>query len=486
VAYVGLSGGLQVIRLDGGIARELGPAGCCAHWADDGYIYFSSLSGIARVREDGGEFEILSGEPGENLRDPVLSPDGTWVLFSVLSNDLDAIRIDAVHLESGERRQVVEGARPGFSPQGHLVWGTNDGLIVWMPVDPETLDSTGPRVPLADDLSVLADGQRALSLARDGTLAYIGGPQATGLAELVWVSRTGSVTPAAPGFEFPLSANQTLRLAPDGTRIAVNYFHDGNDDVFIKTLPDGPVDRLTVSPAQDFRPFWDGSGTEVYYFSGPSVADRRLWAARADGSGTPRLVMDSEESFAEGEWHPDGLVLRSSATVAMGVELRGIYLAETAQPGAVPGEPRPWLATAEFVEEQPAVSPNGDLLAYVSDRGGELAVYVTRFDDPNGARALVSTGGGRAPRWASDTELLFVDADRTMMAADIDAESLEVTNRRALFPIPTEVAGGGWAQQVLYDVRRGDPRILMVRPKGAAGQLRNRVVFNAFSGLGGR
>lgn len=476
VAYSSTDG-LRVIRLDGGIDGDFGPSACCAHWAHDGYIYHSTSSGVGRVPEAGGDVESLStAVDGEGHRDPVLSPDGEWVLFSVFGGDQVAIRIDAVHIESGERISVVDGARPSFSPQGHLVWGTNDGRIVAMAIDPKTLEPAGPVVPLADDLAVLPDGQRALSVANDGTLVYIAGPAGTGLSELVWMSRSGSITPAAPGFEFPSVPNQNVRLSPDGSRVALNYIRDGNTDVFVKTLPNGPVARLTVATDQDLRPFWDGSGSLVYYFSGPSNVERDVWVAPADGSGEPRRVLESERSFSRGEWHPAGLVLRSSATAQMGLARRGLYFAEATAAGGSDGEPSPLLATEEFMEDEPAVSPDGRLLAYVSDRGGEPAVYVTRFQDATSARIRVSTGRGRVPRWASSTELVFLGDRPTMMSAEVDPESLAVSNRQSLFEIDYDPN-----VPVLFDVRPGDPRILMVRPQvSSVSALRTRVVFNAF------
>jgi hypothetical protein len=64
-------------------------------------------------------------------------------------------------------------------------------------------------------------------------------------------------------------------------------------------------------------------------------------------------------------------------------------------------------------------------------------VYVDRFPD-RGAKRLVSTRGGRWPRWASDgSELFYVSPDNQLMAVTVTATSdrLEVAVPRPLFAV---------------------------------------------------
>jgi Tol biopolymer transport system component len=77
-----------------------------------------------------------------------------------------------------------------------------------------------------------------------------------------------------------------------------------------------------------------------------------------------------------------------------------------------------FLAT-EFNELAARFSPDGNWLAYQSDKSGRFEVYLRPF--PKSDREWkISTDGGRGPRWRGDgRELYFVAPDRTLMAAAV-------------------------------------------------------------------
>ena len=63
-------------------------------------------------------------------------------------------------------------------------------------------------------------------------------------------------------------------------------------------------------------------------------------------------------------------------------------------------------------------SPDGRLLAYVSDETGHNEVYVQPFPGP-GARRQVSVGGGTGPLWGRKRGELFYQDGTSMMAAAV-------------------------------------------------------------------
>ncbi len=90
-----------------------------------------------------------------------------------------------------------------------------------------------------------------------------------------------------------------------------------------------------------------------------------------------------------------------------------------------------------FIETHGRFAPRAPWLAYVSNETGQLEVYVDRFPDL-GAKRLVSTKGGRWPRWASDgRELFYISPENQLMAVAITGtpDRLGIGVPRPLFAV---------------------------------------------------
>jgi serine/threonine-protein kinase len=475
-----VDGQVKVAPLGGGIVRTVAEgAACCPRWGPDDFIYYSTADdAVDRVPRQGGVAEAVTGlgegDTGHFFFQTL--PGGEFATMVVERVDGEQ-RIEALNLRTGERRVLTDGSSPRFAPTGHLLFSSVDGRLLGAPFDPSRADLTGPVTPLIEGLAVYNGDFVSYDLSQSGTLVYVTGNSGLGGAplEFVWVTRAGQATPVDASHTFPNTGNQGWRLSPDETKVAFNYIADGNNDIRIKHLPFGPEERITFSEDDDFRPFWTPDGQSVTYFSGPSATDRNVWSSRADGTGEPVLVLDEERSFADGEWSDDGesLVLRRGATAAMGVGLRDIL---AFRPG-VDSVAVPIVATPEFREGQPTLSPDGRWLAYSSNETGRDEVFVRPFPNVDSARVRVSTNGGAQPVWAkSGNELFFVDENLGLVAAQFDRPSGQVLEQETLFTIPADYDG-------YYDVSLDGERFLMVRPTGNDTQLELIVVQNFFEEL---
>ena len=88
----------------------------------------------------------------------------------------------------------------------------------------------------------------------------------------------------------------------------------------------------------------------------------------------------------------------------------------------------PWFETADR-EWAPVISPNGGLLAYVSDESGRSEVYVRPYPGPGG-KIQISNNGGTEPAWSRDgRELVYREADRFMSVDVGSAPRITVTRR---------------------------------------------------------
>jgi Tol biopolymer transport system component len=127
----------------------------------------------------------------------------------------------------------------------------------------------------------------------------------------------------------------------------------------------------------------------------------------------------------------------------------------------------PFLAT-EFNETAARFSPDDRWVAYESDESGRAEVYVRAFTPPStsgapvaGVKLLVSTTGGRTPRWPRNgKELFYLSLDGKVMAVDVTlSPTFHVGTPHSLFQAP-RVSNNA----VLWDVTSDGKRFLFAAP----------------------
>ncbi len=454
---------LKVAPLFGGVIRTLtDDAICCQRWGSDGFIYYRSVAGnINRVPAAGGAVESVTQLDGD-LADPhgdfQVLPDRDLGVFMAFG---PPPRIVAQRLSTGERRVLVPGMKPFVTPTGRLLFASLEGQIMAATLDAEAMELTSPPAPIVEGVAINASPYPLYTVSESGELLYQTGSVQTG-AEFVWVTRSGQATPVDEGWSFqPGGANAAWSLSPDGTRLAVRAMTNGNLDIWIKELDDGPLSRLTFDETEDWSPHWTPDG-ETMTFTSFRGGDRDVWTKRADGTGEAQLLYDGEASIIEGFWDPDGewLVLRAGANLGGQANTRDIL---ALRPG-VDSVPLPLLAE-EYDEVEPALSPDGRWLAYISNETGSYEVYVRPFPDVSTGKWQVSTEGGIMPVWAhSGLELFFMDDSRDLIAAEFDAGSSgsPVGEKETLFTLPPRYFVS--PANTVYGIAPDDQRFLMARP----------------------
>jgi len=164
------------------------------------------------------------------------------------------------------------------------------------------------------------------------------------------------------------------------------------------------MSQVTFHDTEDARPRWTPDGQSLTFVSGRAGA-MDLYEKRADGTGPAEILLDLDLDIVSGGWSRDGtwlVVQTASAGDGGSRDIWGI------RPG-IDSVPRP-LANAEWDEAAPALSDDGRLLAYVSNRTGMDEVYVKPFPGTDTGERRVSTNGGVAPAWAhSGRELFYVE-----------------------------------------------------------------------------
>jgi hypothetical protein len=125
------------------------------------------------------------------------------------------------------------------------------------------------------------------------------------------------------------------------------------------------------------------------------------------------------------------------------------------------GEPTPIVSTP-FDEGAPALSPDGQWIAYMSDKSGQDEIYVRPYPGP-GPEVTISTGGGTGALWSrSGTELFYMEGNRLMSVAVRPGSTFDWGAPALLFSGTYEtLAVDGVAN---YDVTPDGRRFVMVKP----------------------
>ena len=395
---------------------------------------------------------------------PTALPGALGVLFLVCHGDCTGVReLWTLDLGSGEAKLLVSDAVRGwYVATGHVVHVRADGGVFAAPFDLGSLSLTGPAVPVLEGVQVARNAIPDFTLSRSGSLLMIAGPAGGSEGapmEAVWVNRDGLVTPVDPDWQFGAGTNTGWALSPDGSRLAITARGQEGNDIWIKELDRGPVSRLTVHGAADFRPRWTPDGRSVSFISSRGQSPD-VYQRPADATLPSELVLDMDESIQEALWSRDGewLVLRTGSVNGA----RDVW-AMRLSTDSVPTR----LLESDFDERAVTLSPDGKWLAYQSDETGRNEIYVRPFPDIVAGKTTVSIGGGSRPLWAhSGRELFYVDGENRMVAAQVrTSTTVEVDERRVLFSVAQYVISANYTP---FDISPDDQRFLMTRLVGAA------------------
>ncbi len=407
-------------------------------WGVDGQILLGLVGrppggGLYNVSEHGGE-PVLALEPDTEESEwgfvTLLSlADHNLRLYSVVMTSEDSERIaDLSEKYQGNPNlhRLIAGARvvssrivvdtPGGARRtlplegefltvagyaaGYLLYYRDTALAegdLWaVPFSPGLGELTGEAFPIVRHVNTI-------SLSDDGVMVYrqaFRSPQ-----QLTLVDRRGRIDRVIGG---PHDWIGQPVLSPGGTRVVAEAIDDSQPALWEYDITNGVKSRLTFADLDYSAPTFDPDGASILF-----AVSNRLNPGRFRRDGL-LMRMDLETM--------DGMVPFSADSLtgwAPIVSDDGQYLVYfnrmsmqyvTTEPGA-----RPQV----FMEDQrrvwqAALSPDNRYLAYVSDQGGSLEVYVTRFPSGTG-RWQVSANGGWTPCWSpAGNELFYVENNRMM------------------------------------------------------------------------
>src|SRR3954447_16033853 len=68
--------------------------------------------------------------------------------------------------------------------------------------------------------------------------------------------------------------------------------------------------------------------------------------------------------------------------------------------------------SASYTDDNPAVSPDGNKIAFMSDRDGDIEIYVMDPDGSHQQRLTHSLGRDAHPEWSPDGKKIFFQSPR--------------------------------------------------------------------------
>jgi serine/threonine protein kinase len=427
-------------------------------WGRSGIIY-SRAGALWMISPSGGtpkQLTVLDKSRHEVVHgDANVLTDGRTVLFSCLTSDDGAPRIEAVSIENGKRSVILDNAiTPVLSPTGHLLFG-RDGAVWAAPFDEKTATVRGSAIQVIPTgvVGTVRIGTVGLQLSQTGTLVYV--PVDFDSNRVISVGRDGSEI----ALRLPLNRYGNPRLSPDGRRLLIES--QGNS---ISTFDLARGTSALVAAAAI------GTSFSTWSADGQAVVFRRFnvpyWAA-TDGSGKAGAVPGGMfNDFPSGPG-PDS---DSIIDVRIEPETSGdIFLLSMS--GKFPVKK---LIGTPAYEGGPQLSSDKNWLLYQSNESGQPEIYLGRYPVLD-RKWQVSEGGGVQPRWNPSGAEIYYRNGHQMMAVTFDSSGAEPNFGKPTALFNDEYDYGQGISIPNYDVTR-DGRFIMFR-RGAHGNS-IRVIIN--------
>ena len=410
---------ISKVPVEGGVPLAIGkvPRGSArgaAWWSSESIVIGGANMGLLRMDADSGATEVLTqpnSARGEQYHAwPNVLPDGDHVLFTAVTDVGSELGI--LSMETGEWHLIEHSAgtaQPHYLESGHVVFYRSGSLFA-APFSLSRMAFEGTPVQVAANV---IEGRNAglflgfFAASLSGTLVFVPGTVDLSQNHVVRVDRAGNATRISEPDHYGF-----LAISPDGQRLAVTNVVRTSSDLWVLDLARGSRSRLTSENANT-NPVWTADGQRVLFSLFGTGGSFNLHSLRADGGGIPEPLLEREYSQAPTSVSRDGRLVAFGETHP---DNRGdIHILPLDGTG-----PYPFLVTPAD-EGGASFSPDGRFLAYVSDETGQFEVYVQPLSG-EGGKVVISTGGGRLPRWSPKGDELFYRRGTALMVVPVDLE----------------------------------------------------------------
>jgi Tol biopolymer transport system component len=383
-------------------------------WSGDQILYVDQGK-IFSVAASGGT-PVVAAEPSHTsageLRWPYFLPDGQHFLFVVNSDYPDRSGTYRGRLGSSESVKVSNDADAPviYAAPGYLL-RVRDGALVAQPFDPPSGTLRGEPKAVVGDMTAGME----VSATNGGLLAV---SEHTFGGNAIWFDRSGR---ELGRFKVPKVLRNMSISADDKHVLATSS--DGGSLTIWKLDLERNVSTKFVGNAGFTA--WAPDGDHFAYSSVGTGGAADL-VVRSTAGSEQSVLLKTDDMKVVNDWSPDG---RYVLFTNRNDQQSGLWVLPTVGDRQAQRLGQGHTSSGKF-------SPDGRLIAYVSDETGSPEVFIASFP-AFGAMQQVSTAGGTAPVWRKDgRELYYLSGDWHVMSIAVPPNGLNVGKPQALFALP--------------------------------------------------
>jgi serine/threonine protein kinase len=351
---------------------------------------------------------------------PTFSPDGNQVAFVWNGEQHDNADVYVKAMGPGPPLRLTtdpeRDSSPAWSPDGSsiaFVRGDGDALrLLLIPA------LGGPERKLAD-----------LQLKSGGTYASASAPLIAWSPDGRWIAFPQANAPGEPSGVFVLSlqtgerrrltsppkdayGDSGVAFSPDGRALAFVRASNFGTRLYVLPLtpdvqPAGEPRLLPSSHPLSLTPAWTADGGEVVFSAiDLSSVNRGLWRVAASGSEPPRRLPMAVDDSTE------PAISRQGRRIAYSVSAgdQNIWRVELSAAGQA-GSPVRLIASTQ-AELSPQYSPDGQRIAFGSNRAGTTELWLCDAAGANPAQITSLGAHSGTPRWSPDGRRIVFDSNK--------------------------------------------------------------------------
>jgi Tol biopolymer transport system component len=276
-----------------------------------------------------------------------------------------------------------------------------------------------------------------------------------------------------------LACSQLTSLLPQrGPSGKILYVSDqnGNKQLFLISVDGGDPVQITNGTANLTSPTYIAATGQIGYISDEN-SRTTLYTSDTQGENTRKIIDIDGFVIDFPAWSPDGKYIAASV-----VEKCVAGMSECVYDIVVmksDGSERKNLTNTPASEWVPAWSPDGQMIAFSSDRDGDSEIYLMNRDGSNVRQLTDNDGYDGTPRWSPDGTRIAFDTDRDGSDWDIYIMNADGSNPLPVTNNTTNDNGESWSPDgrwlVYLSDADSDAEICFI---GVDGLNQSRLTFN--------